>query len=108
MGWSVSTEPWKKWTPQDLRQTAEVEELEGAVPARRAIRCDGWRRHGSAFSLGPITWEQCGNDAVVLLTIEQEGKIVNDSPACAVCWEESRSLGIKQIDAKPITTKRKS
>lgn len=70
--------------------------------AKKAPRCEGWRRHGGAFTFGPVRWEQCRNDAVVLLTVEQGGEVLKDSPACAVCWEEGRSRGIKQLDAKPI------
>jgi len=39
---------------------------------------------------------------MVLLTIEQNGEILKDSPACAECWEEGRKAGIKQIEAKPV------
>lgn len=65
-------------------------------------RCDGWRRYGGAFTLGPVKWEQCKNDATVLLTIEQDGEVLKDSPACAECWKEGREKGIKQLEAKPI------
>jgi len=67
-----------------------------------APRCEGYRRYGGAFTLGPVRWEQCHNTATVLLTIEQNGEILKDSPACAECWEEGRKAGIKQIEAKPI------
>lgn len=70
-----------------------------------APRCEGHRRYGGAFTLGPVKWEQCRNTATVLLTVEQNGQILKDSPACAECWEEGRRAGIKQIDAKPIPTK---
>lgn len=78
------------------------------TPPSQQVRCDTWRRHGNAFSFGPMTWTQCPNDAVVLLTVEQEGLVVKDSPACAACWEESRERGLKQLDAKPIATKGKA
>lgn len=71
-------------------------------PKTIQLRCQGWRRHGGAFSHGPVQWEQCSNPAIVLLTVEQDGQITKDSPACAVCWEEGRSLGIKEIEVKPI------
>lgn len=69
----------------------------------KPIRCDGWRRHGGAFTIGRPVWSQCENDATVLLTIEQEGKVLTDSPACAECWAEGIERGIKQLSAKPIT-----
>lgn len=65
-------------------------------------QCDGRRRYGGAFTLGPPRWEQCTNAATVLLTLEQDGETLTDSPACATCWAESRQTGLKQIDAKPI------
>ena len=65
-------------------------------------RCEGWRRYGGAFTLGRPQWEQCKSDAVVLLTVEQDGKVLKDSPACADCWKEGQKAGIKQIEAKPI------
>lgn len=67
-----------------------------------SLRCDAWRRKGGAFTLGPPVWRQCENAAIVLLTIQQEDKLV-DSPACVVCWEEGRQAGLKYLDVKPVT-----
>jgi len=65
------------------------------------IRCEGYRRYGGAFTLGPVKWEQCKENATVMITIEQDGK-VSDFPACNTCGEEGRQKGLKQIAAKPI------
>lgn len=66
------------------------------------LRCEGWRRYGGAFNFGPPRWVQCANNAIVLLTVEQDGQITRDSPACSHCWEEGISRGIKQIAATPL------
>ena len=66
------------------------------------LRCEGWRRYGGAFTLGPPRWKQCKNDAEFLLTIEQDGEILKDSPACMECWKEGIEKGIKQISAVPV------
>ena len=65
------------------------------------VRCEGWRRNGGAFTLGPVTWEQCKNDAIVMLKVKQ-GKI-EELPACAECWEEGRENKIEILEVKPIT-----
>ena len=69
-----------------------------------SMHCEGYRRRGGAFSLGPMTWEQCPNNAVVILTLKQKGEPKGEMPACAKCWEEARDprWGIKIISAKPI------
>lgn len=65
------------------------------------MRCEGWRRNGGAFTLGPVTWSQCENEAIVELTVEQEGK-AETLPGCAVCWQEAIDSGIKIIKVVPI------
>ncbi len=66
-------------------------------------RCEGFRRYGGAFSLGPVTWEQCRETATVMLTI-REKKHRGTFPACQTCWNEALSTaGIVVTDAKPIT-----
>lgn len=76
-----------------------------STPNNKPIQCDAWRRVGGAFTFGPTKWVQCPNDAVVLLTIEQDGEITEDSPACNACWQEGIKAKIKQIAAKPLPTK---
>ncbi len=67
------------------------------------IRCEGWRRHGGAFSFGPVKWAQCKEDAVVLLTIKQGKEKKTTLPACKLCWNKSiNHKGIKIIEVKPI------
>ena len=51
-------------------------------------QCDGWRRYGGAFTLGPPKWEQCTNEATVELEIVQDGK-KSEMAACNLCWEEA-------------------
>ena len=64
------------------------------------MRCEGWRRYGGAFTLGPVKWEQCKNEAVVILTVKQEE--IEDLPACLDCWNEAIDRRIKIISSKPI------
>jgi len=68
-------------------------------------QCEGYRRHGGAFTLGPVRWEQCSNDATVMLHLIQDGK-EKTFPACPVCWNEALENGdqwkIKVLNAKPI------
>lgn len=69
-------------------------------------RCEGWTRTGGVFSLGPPTWSQCPNDAVVLLEVEQNdgGKVsTTKQPACMNCWKEAQSWPIKILSATPIS-----
>ncbi len=51
------------------------------------MKCEGWRKEGGAFSLGPVTWEQCKNDATVMIKLQQEGE-VSTLPGCQKCWKE--------------------
>lgn len=70
------------------------------------IRCEGWRRYGGAFTLGPVHWEQCKEKAVVMIKVKQEGK-VDLLPACMTCWHEAIRRGIKILEARPIGLKKK-
>jgi hypothetical protein len=67
------------------------------------MKCEGWHRHGGAFTLGPVTWRQCKNEATVLLTVKQDGK-TRTWPACNTCWENARDpqWKITIVDVKPI------
>lgn len=64
------------------------------------IRCEGYRKPG-AFQLAPPVWTQCENDAIVMITIEQEGKIAS-FPACEKCWQDAIDRKIKIISVCPI------
>jgi hypothetical protein len=65
-------------------------------------RCEGWRRYGGAFTLGPVKWEQCKNDAIVVLKVEQE-KVVENMPSCLECWNEAKASGILIHSAEPLS-----
>jgi hypothetical protein len=66
------------------------------------MQCEGWRRYGGAFTLGPVTWRQCANEAVVTLEFIQEGK-PERMPACMTCWDEAtRAAGIQITSATPL------
>lgn len=62
-------------------------------------RCEGWRRYGGAFSLGPVKWEQCKEDAIVMLTVVQDGK-TEKLPACKTCWKEciEKNIRIEKVE----------
>jgi hypothetical protein len=64
------------------------------------VRCEGWRRYGGAFTLGPVRWEQCSNEAIVMLTVKQEK--VENLPACKACWQEAIDKKIEIVKAEPI------
>jgi hypothetical protein len=68
-------------------------------------RCEGWRRHGSAFTIGGTPrWVQCDADATVLVTMRRDGQAATQEiPACDECWAEALNTpGIVVVDAKPI------
>lgn len=66
-------------------------------------RCEGWRRDGGAFTLGPVKWKQCEANGVVELRFEDQDtgkqKIL---PACKECWAECLATGVMIIEARPI------
>ncbi len=64
------------------------------------MKCEGWRRNGAAFTLGPVTWKQCENEAVVILEVVQDGK-VESLPGCAICWQECIDSGIQINSSRP-------
>jgi hypothetical protein len=57
------------------------------------MQCEGYRRTGGAFTIGPVKWEQCPNDAVVKLTVLQDPNDEDSEtavfPACLKCWKEA-------------------
>lgn len=65
-------------------------------------QCEGWRRYGGVFTLGPVRWEQCKNTAVVILTVTQDGE-TKDFPACGKCWNECLERGMAVGKAVPVT-----
>jgi len=66
-----------------------------------STRCEGYRRYGGVFSLGPVTWAQCSEEAVVMITVTQDGE-TKSFPACFTCWHEALETGIKVSDVRLI------
>jgi hypothetical protein len=58
-----------------------------------AKRCEGYRRYGGAFTLGPVRWEQCDENAIVMIKIVQDGE-KKTFPACQECWKEAATHGL--------------
>jgi hypothetical protein len=69
------------------------------------MRCEGWTRTGGAFSFGPIVWSQCENDAVVNLTVVQDG-VEEVQPACVDCWNKGIEKGIVIKSVVPLQTEK--
>lgn len=66
------------------------------------MQCDGWRRYGGAFTIGPAKWQRCkGRPVVVMRVIQDEKpKTVN---ACLECWGEALdNEDIKIESSEPI------
>lgn len=70
------------------------------------MKCEGYRKYGGVFSLGPITWKQCENDAVVMVEVEQDGKC-EILPSCMVCWQEAIDTGMTILSVRPIISESK-
>ena len=78
------------------------------------MRCEGWTKHGGAFSLGRPEWRQCKNDAVIILSGTQSkcngtNKRERFSmPACMDCWIKAQTTNHMKIkNAIPIKEKGK-
>ncbi len=73
------------------------------MPKKKIIsnRCEGWTRHGGVFTLGPVTWSQCENEAVVNLTVIQDNEKTTQ-PICMDCWQNGIDLGIEIVSAVPL------
>jgi len=52
------------------------------------------------MTLGPRTWCQCENKAIVTLEVEQEK--IEKQPSCMDCWKKAIKKGIKILSVKPI------
>ena len=65
------------------------------------MRCEGWRRYGGAFTLGPVEWKQCGEEAVVTLEVVQDSEVAT-FPACMTCWGEAIDKGVEILNATPL------
>lgn len=64
-------------------------------------QCQGWRRRGGAFTLGPVEWKQCTEQPTVILKVKQSGK-TKRMAACPTCWQECIENKIDIADASPI------
>lgn len=64
------------------------------------MQCEGFRRYGGAFTLGPVTWQQCKEEATVELEVKQDGE-VKKFPACVRCWRECIDNKIEIISVEP-------
>lgn len=67
----------------------------------KPLRCEGWRRHGGAFTLGPVKWVQCEAAPIVMLKFEEDHNC-KTLPACNTCWKECIAAGVKILEVKPI------
>lgn len=71
-------------------------------------QCQGMTRHGGVFTLGRPWWEQCKNEAVVLLKIKQKpggwGHDITEGtfPACQACADKAEKEGIQVLKRIPI------
>ena len=69
------------------------------------MRCEGFRRYGGIMTLGPVTWEQCEEEAIVSIKVKQDGEI-STFPACMICWKEAiKTKEIEVIEVIPIDAK---
>jgi len=67
-------------------------------------QCEGFRRYGGAFTLGPVKWEQCKEEAEFTITVEQDGK-PQTLPCCKTCWQEAITAGIRVLKIEPLPVK---
>lgn len=77
--------------------------------AKTVTRCEGWRRTG-IFQTGGGTgrWEQCTNDATVMMKSRADGGKATTLPACDTCVEEARTYkGIEVLSVLPIKAVKK-
>jgi hypothetical protein len=64
-------------------------------------RCEGWRRHGGAFTFGPVKWEQCESEGVVMIRFIEDGE-ERTLPACMECWQECIQTGVQIVEVTPM------
>jgi hypothetical protein len=65
------------------------------------MRCEGYRRYGGAFTLGPVKWEQCKEEATVLITFSNNAG-THVLPGCAKCWAECIENKLNIVSVIPI------
>lgn len=64
------------------------------------MRCEGWRRTGGAFTFGPVKWEQCAKEAIVMLKVRQEKE--EELHSCLDCWNECKENNIEILGVEPL------
>ena len=65
------------------------------------MRCEGYRRNGGMMTFGPVKWEQCKNDATVIITVVQDGE-KQTLPGCGECWQEAIDNKITILSVEPL------
>jgi len=66
-------------------------------------KCQGWRREGGAFTLGPVVWRQCDGKPVVRMNVRQEGEETGDLPSCERCWRGAdANPEVEIVSVKPL------
>lgn len=75
-----------------------------------AGRCEGWVRRGGVFTFGPVTWSQCENKGVVMLTCKNNGSEEPVTlPSCMGCWQRAKDDGcVTVLGAEPIAENSKA
>ena len=70
------------------------------------MRCEGWTRHGGAFTFGPVYWAQCDNEAIVNIRFidnQRSGKGDERTlPACKDCWQKCIDNHLEILEVVPI------
>lgn len=60
-------------------------------------QCDGWVRTGGAFTVGGTPeWEQCKNEATMVVTVQQE--TIEDMACCDECLQRIGDYNIPVLD----------
>lgn len=68
-------------------------------------KCEGYRRYGGAFTMGPVQWVPCTETATVIIRVRQKNKDIDELPACLTCWGEAmENDGMEVLSARPISS----
>jgi hypothetical protein len=71
---------------------------------KKKTQCEGWRRYGGVFTLGPVKWEQCKETATVTALITNPDEKPKGFAACDHCLIEAlTTTGMKVAKIKPIS-----
>jgi protein-arginine kinase activator protein McsA len=65
------------------------------------MQCEGYRRYGGAFTLGIVKWEQCKEEATVLITFIEKDE-TKTLPGCQTCWKECIENKYSIVKVEPI------